>query len=162
MFGRRSKLIQLMRLIPFVERNYNLIELGPKGTGKSHIFSEFSPHGILVSGGEVTVPKLFVNNSSGKIGLVGYWDVVALDEFAGKQKKVDKALVDILKNYMANKTFSRGVEPLGAEASMVSLGTRSTLFPTCSRIPTCLMSCLTNIMILRSSIGCTPTSPAGR
>lgn len=122
MFGRRSKLIQLMRLIPFVERNYNLIELGPKGTGKSHIFSEFSPHGILVSGGEVTVPKLFVNNSSGKIGLVGYWDVVALDEFAGKQKKVDKALVDILKNYMANKTFSRGVEPLGAEASMVFVG----------------------------------------
>lgn len=122
MFGRRSKLIQLMRLIPFVERNYNLIELGPKGTGKSHIFSEFSPHGILVSGGEVTVPKLFVNNSTGKIGLVGYWDVVALDEFAGKQKKVDKALVDILKNYMANKSFSRGVEPLGAEASMVFVG----------------------------------------
>jgi ATP-dependent Lon protease len=122
MFGRRSKLIQLMRLIPFVERNYNLIELGPKGTGKSHIYSEFSPHGILISGGEVTVPKLFVSNSSGKLGLVGYWDVVALDEFAGKQKKVDKALVDILKNYMANKTFSRGVEPLGAEASMVFVG----------------------------------------
>lgn len=122
MFGRRTKLIQLMRLIPFVERNYNLIELGPKGTGKSHIFSEFSPHGILISGGEVTVPKLFVSNSSGKLGLVGYWDVVALDEFAGKQKKVDKALVDILKNYMANKTFSRGVEPLGAEASMVFVG----------------------------------------
>ncbi|MCJ2178462.1 BREX system Lon protease-like protein BrxL [Novosphingobium album (ex Hu et al. 2023)] len=122
MFGRRSKLIQLMRLIPFVERNYNLIELGPKGTGKSHIYSEFSPHGILISGGEVTVPKLFVSNSSGKLGLVGYWDVVALDEFAGKQKKVDKALVDILKNYMANKTFSRGIEPLGAEASMVFVG----------------------------------------
>lgn len=122
MFGRRSKLLQLMRLIPFVERNYNLIELGPKGTGKSHIFSEFSPHGILISGGEVTVPKLFVNNSSGKIGLVGYWDTVAFDEFAGRQKKVDKALVDIMKNYMANKTFSRGVETLGAEASMVFVG----------------------------------------
>ena len=122
MFGRRSKLLQLMRLVPFVERNYNLIELGPKGTGKSHIFSEFSPHGILISGGEVTVPKLFVNNSSGKIGLVGYWDVVAFDEFAGRQKRVDKALVDILKNYMANKSFSRGVETLGAEASMVFVG----------------------------------------
>ena len=122
MFGKRNKLSQLIRLIPFCERNYNLIELGPKGTGKSHIFSEFSPHGILVSGGEVTVPKLFVNNSSGKLGLVGYWDVVAFDEFAGKQKKVDKALVDILKNYMANKTFSRGVETLGAEASMVFVG----------------------------------------
>ena len=122
LFGKRSKLTQLIRLIPFCERNYNLIELGPKGTGKSHIFSEFSPHGILVSGGEVSVPKLFVNNSSGKIGLVGYWDVVAFDEFAGKQKKVEKALVDIMKNYMANKSFSRGVETFGAEASMVFIG----------------------------------------
>jgi ATP-dependent Lon protease len=121
-FGKRSKLTQLVRLIPFCERNYNLIELGPKGTGKSHIYSEFSPHGILISGGEVTVPKLFVNNSSGKIGLVGYWDTVAFDEFAGKQKKVDKALVDIMKNYMANKSFSRGVETLGADASMVFVG----------------------------------------
>ncbi len=122
MFGKRSKLTQLIRLIPFCERNYNLIELGPKGTGKSHIYSEFSPHGILISGGEVTVPKLFVNNSSGKIGLVGYWDCVAFDEFAGKQKRVDKALVDIMKNYMANKSFSRGVETLGAEASMAFVG----------------------------------------
>ncbi|ANT64831.1 BREX system Lon protease-like protein BrxL [Prosthecochloris sp. CIB 2401] len=122
MFGKRSKLTQLIRLIPYCERNYNLIELGPKGTGKSHIYSEFSPHGILISGGEVTVPKLFVNNSNGKIGLVGYWDCVAFDEFAGKQKRVDKALVDIMKNYMANKSFSRGVETLGAEASMVFVG----------------------------------------
>jgi ATP-dependent Lon protease len=122
MFGKRSRLSQLIRLIPFCERNYNLIELGPKGTGKSHIYSEFSPHGILLSGGEVTVPKLFVNNSTGKIGLVGYWDVVAFDEFAGKKKRVDKALVDILKNYMANKSFSRGVETLGAEASMAFVG----------------------------------------
>ncbi|MCY9862220.1 BREX system Lon protease-like protein BrxL [Vibrio coralliirubri] len=121
-FGRRSKLMQLVRLIPFCERNYNLIELGPKGTGKSHIYSEFSPHGILISGGEVTVPKLFVNNSSGKLGLVGYWDTVAFDEFAGKQKRVDKALVDIMKNYMANKSFSRGVETLGADASMAFVG----------------------------------------
>lgn len=122
MFGKRNKLSQLVRLIPFCERNYNLIELGPKGTGKSHIYSEFSPHGILISGGEVTVPKLFVHNGTGKLGLVGYWDVVAFDEFAGKQKRVDKALVDIMKNYMANKSFSRGVETLGAEASMVFVG----------------------------------------
>ena len=122
MFGKRSKLTQLIRLIPYCERNYNLIELGPKGTGKSHIYSEFSPHGILISGGEVTVPKLFVNNTTGKIGLVGYWDCVAFDEFAGKKKRVDKALVDIMKNYMANKSFSRGVETLGAEASMVFVG----------------------------------------
>ena len=122
MFGKRNKLAQLIRLIPFCERNYNLIELGPKGTGKSHVYSEFSPHGILISGGEVTVPKLFVHNGTGKLGLVGYWDVVAFDEFAGKQKRVDKALVDIMKNYMANKSFSRGVETLGAEASMVFVG----------------------------------------
>ena len=83
---------------------------------------EFSLYGILISGGEVTVPKLFVNNASGKIDLVGYWDCVAFDEFAGKQKRVDKVLVDIMKNYMANKSFSRGVETLGAEASMVFVG----------------------------------------
>ena len=122
LFGKRSKLLQLTRLIPYVERNYNFIELGPKGTGKSHIYSEFSPHGILISGGEVTVPKLFVNNSNGRIGLVGYWDVVAFDEFAGREKKANKALVDIMKNYMANKTFSRGIETLGAESSMVFVG----------------------------------------
>jgi len=128
MFNKRAKMLQLIRLIPFCERNYNLIELGPKGTGKSHIYSEFSPHGILISGGEVTVPKLFVNNATGKIGLVGYWDTVAFDEFAGKDKKSDKSLVDILKNYMANKSFSRGIETLGAEASLAFLGnTRHTL-----------------------------------
>ncbi|MEB8388416.1 BREX system Lon protease-like protein BrxL [Rhodobacteraceae bacterium KMM 6894] len=121
-FGQRSKLLQLMRLIPFVERNYNMIELGPKGTGKSHIFSEFSPHGQLISGGEVSIPKLFVNNSNGRIGLVGYWDVVAFDEFAGREKTANKALVDIMKNYMANKTFSRGVSPMGAEASFAFVG----------------------------------------
>lgn len=121
-FSERSKLTQLVRLIPFCERNYNLIELGPKGTGKSHIYSEFSPHGILLSGGEVTVPKLFVNNSNGRIGLVGFWDIIAFDEFAGKTKKVDKALVDIMKNYLANKSFSRGVETMGADASMAFVG----------------------------------------
>ena len=122
MFGHRAKLLQLIRLIPYCERNYNLIELGPKGTGKSHIYSEFSPHGMLISGGEVTAAKLFVNNSNGRLGLVGFWDSVAFDEFAGKAKRPDKALVDIMKNYMANKSFSRGVETLGAEASMVFVG----------------------------------------
>ena len=102
-FTNRSKLLQIARLIPFCENNYNLIELGPKGTGKSHVYTEFSPHGILISGGEVSKAKLFVNNSNGEIGLVGYWDVVALDEFAGKSKRTDTGLVDIMKNYMANK-----------------------------------------------------------
>lgn len=121
-FSFRSKLLQLCRLIPFVENNYNLIELGPKGTGKSHIFSEMSPHGILLSGGEVTKAKLFVNNSSGDIGLVGYWDVVAYDEFAGQAKTVDRGLVDIMKNYMANRSFSRGTQVYQASASMCFVG----------------------------------------
>ena len=121
-FTNRSKLLQIARLIPFCENNYNLIELGPKGTGKSHVFSEFSPHGILISGGEVSKAKLFVNNSNGEIGLVGYWDVVALDEFAGKTKRTDTGLVDIMKNYMANKSFSRGTHVMQAEASIVMVG----------------------------------------
>lgn len=94
MFSRRAKLLTLIRLVPFCERNYNLLELGPKGTGKSHIYAELSPHGMLISGSEVTAPKLFVSNASGKIGLVGYWDCICFDEFAGKDKKVDKALVE--------------------------------------------------------------------
>lgn len=121
-FTFRSKLLQVTRLVPFVENNYNLIELGPKGTGKSHIFSELSPHGMLISGGEVSKAKLFVNNSSGEIGLVGYWDVVAYDEFAGKTKNTDRGLVDIMKNYMANKSFSRGTQVYGASASMAFVG----------------------------------------
>ena len=121
-FNQRSKLIQLSRLIPFCENNYNFIELGPKGTGKSHIFSELSPHGILVSGGDVTQAKLFVNNTNNQIGLVGYWDVVTFDEFAGSAKSPDKKLIDIMKNYMANKSFSRGRDVYGATASMVFVG----------------------------------------
>lgn len=123
--GRRSKLFMLTRLIPYCERNFNLVELGPKGTGKSHVFSELSPHGILISGGDVTPAKLFVNNSNGRIGLVGYWDSVAFDEFAGKGKKPKGDIVDILKNYMANKSFSRGIEQVTAEASLAFVGNTS-------------------------------------
>lgn len=123
--GRRAKFFQLTRLVTYCERNYNLIELGPKGTGKSHVYSEFSPHGILISGSEVTPAKLFVNNSTGKIGLVGYWDCVAFDEFAGKNKRPKADIVDIMKNYMANKSFSRGIEQVTAEASMVFVGNTS-------------------------------------
>jgi uncharacterized protein (TIGR02688 family) len=112
MFGRRAKVLTLIRSVPYCELNYILLELGPKGTGKSHIYAEFSPHGMLISGSEVAAPKLCVSNASGKIGLVGYWDCVCFDEFAGKDKKVDKALVDIMKNHMANRTFSRGIEQL--------------------------------------------------
>jgi ATP-dependent Lon protease len=121
-FGDREKLLLVSRLIPFCENNYNLIELGPKGTGKSHIYSEFSPHGILISGGEVTLAKLFVNNSNGRIGLVGYWDTIAFDEFAGQKKRSDKSLVDVMKNYLANKTFSRGMETQSGAASFAFVG----------------------------------------
>ncbi len=125
LLSHRSKLFLMTRLVAYCERNFNLIELGPKGTGKSHVFSEFSPHGILISGGEVTPAKLFVNNASGRIGLVGFWDCVGFDEFAGKQKRPNKDIVDIMKNYMANKSFSRGVEQISAEASMAFLGNTS-------------------------------------
>ncbi|MBF6426874.1 BREX system Lon protease-like protein BrxL [Nocardia cyriacigeorgica] len=127
-FTERGKLIALTRLIPFVERNYNVVELGPKGTGKSHTFSEFSPNGILISGGEVTVPKLFVNNASGRIGLVGYWDCIAFDEFAAN-RRADQNLVNVMKNYLANKSFSRGTSIFGAEASMAFIGNTTHTVP---------------------------------
>ena len=119
-FNRRDKFIQLSRLIPHTENNYNFIELGPKGTGKSHIFSELSPHGVLVSGGDVSKARLFVNNTGNKIGLVGYWDVVALDEFEQEKggKRTDGDLVKIMQNYMANQSFNRGKETYQATASM--------------------------------------------
>ncbi len=123
-FNRRGKLIQLSRLITHAENNYNFIELGPKGTGKSHIFSELSPHGVLVSGGDVSKARLFVNNSGNKIGLVGFWDVVALDEFEQEKgsRRVDGDLVKILQNYMANQSFNRGKETYQATASMAFVG----------------------------------------
>lgn len=122
-FTKRDKLIQLSRLIPHVENNFNFIELGPKGTGKSHIFSELSPHGVLVSGGDVSKARLFVNNTGNKIGLVGYWDVVALDEFEQeKGSKTDADLVKIMQNYMANQSFNRGKETYQATASMAFVG----------------------------------------
>lgn len=123
-FNTRDKFIQLSRLIPHTENNYNFIELGPKGTGKSHIFSELSPHGVLVSGGDVSKARLFVNNTGNKIGLVGYWDVVALDEFEQEKggKRTDGDLVKIMQNYMANQSFNRGKETYQATASMVFVG----------------------------------------
>lgn len=123
-FNKRDKFIQLSRLIPHVENNYNFIELGPKGTGKSHIFSELSPHGVLVSGGDVSKARLFVSNNGDKIGLVGYWDVVALDEFEQEKggKRTDSDLVKIMQNYMANQSFNRGKETYQATASMSFVG----------------------------------------
>lgn len=111
----------LARLIPLVENNYNLCELGPRGTGKSHIYKEISPNSILVSGGQTTVANLFYNMSSHKVGLVGLWDCVAFDEVAGINFK-DKDGVQIMKDYMASGSFARGKEEKSASASMVFVG----------------------------------------
>lgn len=123
--NRRDKFICLSRLLPHVENNFNLIELGPKGTGKSHIYQELSPYGVLVSGGDVTSARLFVKMSGNKeiIGLVGYWDVVAWDEFEQqKGNAVDGKLIDIMQNYLANKKFNRGKATHEASASMCFVG----------------------------------------
>jgi len=120
-FEKRVKLLMLARLIPMVERNYNLIELGPRGTGKSFVYRDLSPYSILISGGKTTVANLFYNLSTRKVGLVGMWDVVAFDEVAGI-KFSDKTAIQILKDYMESGSFSRGREEIPAEASMVFAG----------------------------------------
>jgi ATP-dependent Lon protease len=111
----------LARMIPFVENNYNVCELGPRGTGKSHIYKECSPNSILVSGGQTTVANLFYNMSTRRIGLVGLWDLVAFDEVAGISFK-DKDGVQIMKDFMASGSFARGREQMEASASMVFVG----------------------------------------
>jgi len=111
----------LARMIPLVENNYNLCELGPRGTGKSHIYKEISPNSILVSGGHTTVANLFYNMATRQIGLVGLWDCVAFDEVAGITFK-DKDGVQIMKDYMASGSFARGKEEKNASASMVFVG----------------------------------------
>lgn len=111
----------LLRMVPLCENNYNMCELGPRGTGKSHLYKEISPNSILVSGGQTTVANLFYNMSQRKIGLVGLWDVVAFDEVAGITFK-DKDGIQIMKDYMASGSFARGKEEKSASASMVFVG----------------------------------------
>ena len=123
--NRREKFITLARLLPHVENNFNFMELGPKGTGKSHVFQELSPYGVLVSGGDVTSARLFVRMSGKReeLGLVGYWDVVAWDEFEQqKGRAVDAVLIDTMQNYLANKSFNRGKGTHEASTSMVFVG----------------------------------------
>ncbi|WP_462406689.1 protease Lon-related BREX system protein BrxL [Gracilibacillus sp. Marseille-QA3620] len=117
----RVKWHLLLRLVPLVENNYNMCELGPRGTGKSHVYKEISPNSILVSGGQTTVANLFYNMSSRTIGLVGMWDAVAFDEVAGIKFK-DKDGIQIMKDYMASGSFARGKEEKAASASMVFVG----------------------------------------
>ncbi len=111
----------IARMIPFVENNYNVCELGPRGTGKSHVYKECSPNSLLVSGGQTTVANLFYNMSSRQVGLVGMWDIVAFDEVAGIRFK-DRDGVQIMKDYMASGSFARGKDSVEAKASMVFVG----------------------------------------
>jgi len=117
----REKWLLLARMIPLVENNFNMCELGPRSTGKSHIYKEISPNSILVSGGQTTVANLFYNMGRRTVGLVGLWDCVAFDEVAGIKFK-DKDGVQIMKDYMASGSFARGKEEIGASASMVFAG----------------------------------------
>ncbi|MBX7311282.1 protease Lon-related BREX system protein BrxL [Clostridium chauvoei] len=117
----KVKWYMLLRMVPLCENNYNMCELGPRGTGKSHLYKEISPNSILVSGGQTTVANLFYNMSQRKIGLVGMWDTVAFDEVAGITFK-DKDGIQIMKDYMASGSFARGKEEKAASASMVFVG----------------------------------------
>ncbi|MEZ0186778.1 MAG: protease Lon-related BREX system protein BrxL [Candidatus Reddybacter sp.] len=117
----RAKWHLIARMIPFVENNYNVCELGPRGTGKSHVYKECSPNSLLISGGQTTVANLFYNMSSRQVGLVGMWDVCAFDEVAGISFK-DKDGVQIMKDYMASGSFARGRDSIEAKASMVFIG----------------------------------------
>src|SRR6266404_6527593 len=120
-FTERVKWHLLGRMIPLVENNFNVCELGPRGTGKSHIYKEISPNSILISGGQTTVANLFYNMARNTVGLVGHWDVVAFDEVAGISFK-DKDGVQIMKDYMASGSFARGRDAINAYASMVFVG----------------------------------------
>ena len=123
-YDLRGKFLSVVRLIPMAEHNYNLIELGPWGTGKSFVYRESSPNAILISGGKITVAQLFVNMSTGRVGLLGTWDVVTFDEVASLQMS-ESAVVNMLKDYMESGSFARGKEEVPAEASVVLIGNTS-------------------------------------
>ena len=117
----RAQDVLLLRMVPFVERNYNMVELGPRGTGKSHLFQQVSPYSHLVSGGKATVAKMFVDNSTGRRGLVAQYDVVCFDEVSGIDFD-QKDGVNILKGYMESGEFSRGKESIRASGGVVMVG----------------------------------------
>ena len=118
---QKEKLHYLLRFVPFIQKNYNLVELGPRGTGKSHVYSELSPYSILMSSGTTTVSNMFYNMSSRRVGLVGNWDCVAFDEVAGiTQASGD--MIQIMKNYMANGSFARGSDSISTDASIAFEG----------------------------------------
>lgn len=119
--SEKEKLHYLLRFVPFIQKNYNLVELGPRGTGKSHVYSELSPYSILMSSGHTTVSNMFYNMASRRVGLVGNWDCIAFDEVAGiTQASGD--MVQIMKNYMANGSFARGADSISSDASIAFEG----------------------------------------
>lgn len=119
--SEKQKMHYLLRFVPFIQKNYNLVELGPRGTGKSHVYSELSPYSILMSSGHTTVANLFYNMASRRVGLVGNWDCVAFDEVGGI-RETSADMVQIMKNYMANGSFARGTDSINADASIAFEG----------------------------------------
>ena len=119
--SEKQKLHYLLRFVPFIQKNYNLVELGPRGTGKSHAYSELSPYSILMSSGHTTVSNMFYNMASNRVGLVGNWDCVAFDEVGGITN-TSGDMIQIMKNYMANGSFARGSDSINSDASIAFEG----------------------------------------
>ena len=160
--SERAKNVALLRTVPFVERNYNMVELGPRGTGKSHLFQQISPYSHLISGGKATVAKMFVNNANGQRGLVCQYDVVCFDEISGVSFD-QKDGVNIMKGYMASGEFSRGKDSIRAEGGIVMVGNFDVDIEQQQRIghllsARCRPICETTPL---STIESTPTSPDG-
>ncbi len=156
--SERAKDAFLLRMVPFVERNYNLVELGPRGTGKSHLFQQISPYAHLISGGKATVARMFVNNASGQRGLVCQYDVVCFDEVSGISFD-QKDGVNIMKGYMESGEFSRGKESIRADGSIVLVGNFES---TSSGSAICSVPCRPRCATIRLSwTASTGISPAG-
>ena len=163
--SEKERLHFIERMVPLIERNYNLCELGPRGTGKSHIYKEVSPYAILLSGGQTTTANLFGRMNSmraDRVGLVGHWDCVTFDEVAGMRFK-DTNAVQIMKDYMASGSYARGRDQINADASMVFEATSTTPCKTSLRPRTCLIRSRRSLTTIRpSSTVFTITCRAGR
>ena len=160
-FSQRKKLLHLIWLVPMVETNYNLLELGPRGTGKSYVYREISPFAILISGGQTTVAQLFMHLGTGRIGLVGLWDVVAFDEVAGIRFK-DQSGIQILKDYMESGSFSRAKRRCRPTQPSSLTATLTATSPRWSRPLTCCSLCRIRCWIWPSLTAFTFTCPAGK
>ena len=164
-FERRVKMLMLMRLVPFVESNYNLIELGPRETGKTYTFRNTSNRAFVVSGGKATPATLFYNKASRKLGVIGLKQLVFFDEIANTRFDDAEASISMLKDYMQTGKFSRGDQEFTAPCSVVlggNIDTNLELRQPDTDTCTCFRSCHLNCKTLRSSTASTPTCQAGR